>query len=520
MMTSVAEWREFLQKWSDELLEADPRLPKTARRDRWLGYKPASASQLEQLEKRLGYRLPPSYRAFLLTTNGWRRTSTFIDRLRPAHKVEWLEVDDPQLLEAWTSGADEAVEPVSPSAYFAYDARVTFDDPEHFRQSLKIADSVEGDSAIYLLNPLAVAEDGEWEAWLHADWIPGAQRYPSFAHLMLAEYASFRATELGDTGATQVIGPFAGPYAPDRPRHPAERIGPGKRRARPLTVTELIANLEAPSAKARRAAAHKLFREFKPHDPNDERPELVEVLVRVLQSDLESEVRCAAALMLGSYGDASAVAPLAAAVADAPVADSAVSALHYLSIHMKDVRIADGMCAYLALPRYQTQTGVALRMLQDWRDERVGPIALRLLDEGSRWPAGVGAGVHDQVRVQAALALAALGSGSVSHLAARLSHPDAQVRSAAAIGLREIGDPSAIEPLRAILADPDAEVRTQAARSLRALGVEVPGIPEDPVTPTDIKELQALLLGLAGPAAEQAQEEMLAKLRAMGIQPP
>jgi hypothetical protein len=34
----------------------------------------------------------------------------------------------------------------------------------------------------------------------------------------------------------------------------------------------------------------------------------------------------------------------------------------------------------------------------------------------------------------------------------------------------------------------------------------VPGIPKDPVTQSDIKELQELLLGLAGPAAEQAQE--------------
>src|SRR4029453_6854414 len=99
-MTTVKEWRAFLQQWSDDWLSTDEPFPASVRRARWLGSKPATRNEIEKVERRLGYRLPPSYRAFLLATNGWRRAGEMVERLRPANKVEWLEVDDPQLLEA------------------------------------------------------------------------------------------------------------------------------------------------------------------------------------------------------------------------------------------------------------------------------------------------------------------------------------------------------------------------------------------------------------------------------------
>jgi hypothetical protein len=45
-----------------------------------------------------------------------------------------------------------------------------------------------GDSAVYLLNPQVVSEDGEWDAWFFANWLPGATRYRSFAEMILKEY--------------------------------------------------------------------------------------------------------------------------------------------------------------------------------------------------------------------------------------------------------------------------------------------------------------------------------------------
>lgn len=44
------------------------------------------------------------------------------------------------------------------------------------------------DAAIYLLNPEIIDENGEWEAWFFADWLPGADRYPSFRSLMESEF--------------------------------------------------------------------------------------------------------------------------------------------------------------------------------------------------------------------------------------------------------------------------------------------------------------------------------------------
>ena len=75
--------------------------------------------------------------------------------------------------------------------YLVYDQT---QDPARFRveyleSALEVSDI--GDSAIYLLNPKVVTPNGEWEAWLFANWLPGASRHRSFAELMQAEYQSF-----------------------------------------------------------------------------------------------------------------------------------------------------------------------------------------------------------------------------------------------------------------------------------------------------------------------------------------
>jgi hypothetical protein len=51
--------------------------------------------------------------------------------------------------------------------------------------------SAVGDSAVYLLNPLIVGPDGVWQAWFFSNWNPGANRYPSFQEIMVAERKDF-----------------------------------------------------------------------------------------------------------------------------------------------------------------------------------------------------------------------------------------------------------------------------------------------------------------------------------------
>lgn len=68
-------------------------------------------------------------------------------------------------------------------------------DPVRFRtkyRSPQWRSARQGDSAIYLLNPETVTPDGEWEAWLFANCLPGAQPNRSFAESMQAEHQSFR----------------------------------------------------------------------------------------------------------------------------------------------------------------------------------------------------------------------------------------------------------------------------------------------------------------------------------------
>ena len=62
---------------------------------------------------------------------------------------------------------------------------------EYLQTALQISDV--GDSSIYLLNPQVVTEEGEWEAWFFANWLPGAARYRSFQELMKEEYRNFLA---------------------------------------------------------------------------------------------------------------------------------------------------------------------------------------------------------------------------------------------------------------------------------------------------------------------------------------
>jgi hypothetical protein len=194
-MTAFA-WHPFLEHFSREVLaDRDQRasLPPEVITSGWLGFPPATANEVKALEKRLGTRLPDSYRSFLLTSNGWRTAGAFVYDLLPAAKVTWFRDSHKDWLDAWGEGArvyGEAI-PVSDEEYFVYGPEqdsCKFRD-EYWRATLAISGI--GDSAIYLLNPLVVTADGEWEAWCFANWYPGAHRYRSFRELMQHELQSF-----------------------------------------------------------------------------------------------------------------------------------------------------------------------------------------------------------------------------------------------------------------------------------------------------------------------------------------
>src|SRR5262245_3899869 len=108
---TASDWESWLARWNQELLD---RIDSTER-DRlleegvtdevvssgWLGYPGATEDQITRLEARLGKTLPPSYRAFLKVSNGFRQPGMLVWRLLPAEEVEWFRVRNQETIDIW-----------------------------------------------------------------------------------------------------------------------------------------------------------------------------------------------------------------------------------------------------------------------------------------------------------------------------------------------------------------------------------------------------------------------------------
>lgn len=137
-----------------------------------------SEDQLAALETRLDTTLPPSYRDFLLTSNGLA-VPNFVSLL-PATQVDWFaKLDDGEAIDAWNHDDDDATD----EQYNTYgaDQDCIHMRPRHLRTALQISTSIDGD--VLLLIP-EVRFGDEWEAWFLGNKNPGAYRYRSFRDLM------------------------------------------------------------------------------------------------------------------------------------------------------------------------------------------------------------------------------------------------------------------------------------------------------------------------------------------------
>ncbi|MEU5089822.1 SMI1/KNR4 family protein [Streptomyces sp. NPDC021356] len=187
-MGECTAWRPFLEQWSAEWIaghdpEKDAPLAPEVVRDTWLGFAPASETEVAAAEARLGRRLPPSLRQFLQVTNGWRDAGNFIYRLAGTAELEWLrDTDDRTWIEVWE---DLAEDEDGEDAFGVQEAKI-------LARSLRL--SLEGDAAVMLLDPDDVDEDGEWAAYWLASWSgEGPERYGSFYDLMRRQWVSFHA---------------------------------------------------------------------------------------------------------------------------------------------------------------------------------------------------------------------------------------------------------------------------------------------------------------------------------------
>ncbi len=176
---ATVDWVAWLGDFNRELIERldldeysafrDPRVTAELIAAGWLGSPPADEEILATAEARLGTRLPPSYRSFLAASNGFLQPDLIIPRLRSAAEIGWYGELEPESVAIWA----EFAEPDDPVGRLA--------------TCLQVSDTELVGDAVYLLDPTRPAQDGEWEAYFFASWVPGVERYPSFLALMEAK---------------------------------------------------------------------------------------------------------------------------------------------------------------------------------------------------------------------------------------------------------------------------------------------------------------------------------------------
>lgn len=190
----VSTWKDFLLEWSKEIIQyediVEDYVPPDVAASGWLGYPGATEERIRAAETRLGVTLPPSYREFLKATNGWHQLTSYIYRLWSTEEIEWFAVRHQSWIDAYVT-SHAHLPPVLDKEYFVYgeEQYSTMFRTEYLQTALEISE--ESDGSIYLLNPQVVTPDGEWEAWLFADWLPGAHRYRSFWEMMQSERQTF-----------------------------------------------------------------------------------------------------------------------------------------------------------------------------------------------------------------------------------------------------------------------------------------------------------------------------------------
>lgn len=192
---TIQDWQLLLAKINEQVLEdetfqAEDFITQAQRAAGWIGKPAATEAELEELERRLLCKLPPSYRSFLATYNGFGPISFFIYDLCSTDEINWLAQEEPELVEMWEEDPIADDPELADHPYLLYDGN-QFEGalrPGHMRQCLMV--SHWGDAGFLALNP-AQQHEGEWEAWHFANWRPGARRYRSFAELMRDSYQMY-----------------------------------------------------------------------------------------------------------------------------------------------------------------------------------------------------------------------------------------------------------------------------------------------------------------------------------------
>jgi hypothetical protein len=148
---------------------------------------PATEAQIQELEARIGNRLPPSYRTFLLTTNGLNATVhppdyPPIEAFLSTSRVHQLERSENHVWLYATDGFEALFDIEGNVAEQLLEVGEYFCCQGHMLYSIKVDGGYP--ESYMLLDPLDVDADGEWRAWDGHKEV--CIKYRSFADLIEA----------------------------------------------------------------------------------------------------------------------------------------------------------------------------------------------------------------------------------------------------------------------------------------------------------------------------------------------
>ncbi|EFL38432.1 SMI1/KNR4 family protein [Streptomyces griseoflavus] len=185
------DWQRFLRRWQEEWVPDEDDAEELAEggttlADLALAAPPATEAEIAAAEERLGTRLPPSYRAFLGASNGWRLDEGSIYRLGAAHEIGWF--GDPfDMTPAYQQGLTER----------STEQEVLL--AGMWRRALQL--ETDSDMSYALLDPGDTDEDGEWALYVYKGWSGEfPDRYPSFHAYMQRMYQDFHSARAGLPG--------------------------------------------------------------------------------------------------------------------------------------------------------------------------------------------------------------------------------------------------------------------------------------------------------------------------------
>lgn len=187
MSDETFDWRDFLGRWQEEWVpgeddeqDDEPPLAGPARPG-------ADEAAIAAAERRLGQRLPPSYREFLAASDGWRVEQTAaIYELGGAADIDWFH-DPHGMTPLYEEGLGD--DPREEEVLLA----------GMWQRALRL--ETESDMSSALLDPGDRDQDGEWALYVYKGWSGEyPDRYPSFRAYMEAMYRGFHGDRAGMPG--------------------------------------------------------------------------------------------------------------------------------------------------------------------------------------------------------------------------------------------------------------------------------------------------------------------------------